>query len=219
MFRIAFVRGVTLTKWTRAWEERRPDSPLQVTPIDESTPTAVLHDRVADVAFARLPIDEDGLSVIRLYDEVPVVVLPVGHDLERAASVSLADFAGDNLLQVGEDAKDAVELVAAGAGLLLLPQSVARQYNRKDVVAVPVADAPSTTIALVWLAEETTADIDEFVGIVRGRGIRSSRGTGAEAGAGAAAAKTSKPARDAKPSRDPKRNQRPRSRPARRRRG
>ena len=137
------------------------------------------------------------------------MVLPVGHDLERATSVSLADLAGDNILQVGEDAKDAVELVAAGAGLLLVPQSVARQHNRKDVVAVPVADAPSTTIALVWLAQETTADIDEFVGIVRGRGIRSSRGTGA-------AAPVSKPA---KPSRDPKRNQRPRSKPARRRRG
>jgi DNA-binding transcriptional LysR family regulator len=217
MFRIAFVPGVTLTKWTRAWEERRTDSPLQVTPIDESSQAAVLHDRMADVAFVRLPVDEDGLSVIRLYDEVPVVVLPVGHELEHSASVSLADLAGDNLLQVGEDAKDAVELVAAGAGLLLLPQSVARQYNRKDVVAVPVADAPSTTIALVWLAQETTADIDEFVGIVRGRGIRSSRGSDAEAGA--AAAKTSKPARDAKPSRDPKRNQRPRARPARRRRG
>ena len=215
MFRIAFVPGVTLTKWTRAWEQRRPDSPLQVTPIDESSQTAVLHDRTADVAFARLPIDEDGLSVIRLYDELPVVVLPVGHDLERATSVSLADLAGDNILQVGENTKDAVELVAAGAGLLLLPQSVARQHNRKDVVAVLVADAPSTTIALVWLAQETTADIDEFVGIVRGRGIRSSRGTGAEA-AGTAAPKAPKRARDAKPRRDPKRPQHPR---ARRRRG
>lgn len=215
MFRIAFVPGVTLTKWTRAWEQRRPDSPLQVTPIDESSQTAVLHDRTADVAFARLPIDEDGLSVIRLYDELPVVVLPVGHDLERATSVSLADLAGDNILQVGENTKDAVELVAAGAGLLLLPQSVARQHNRKDVVAVLVADAPSTTIALVWLAQETTADIDEFVGIVRGRGIRSSRGTGAEA-AGTAAPKAPKRARDAKPRRDPKRTQHPR---ARRRRG
>ena len=215
MFRIAFVPGVTLTKWTRAWEQRRPDSPLQVTPIDESSQTAVLHDQTADVAFARLPIDEDGLSVIRLYDELPVVVLPVGHDLERATSVSLADLAGDNILQVGENTKDAVELVAAGAGLLLLPQSVARQHNRKDVVAVLVADAPSTTIALVWLAQETTADIDEFVGIVRGRGIRSSRGTGAEA-AGTAAPKAPKRARDAKPRRDPKRTQHPR---ARRRRG
>ena len=215
MFRIAFVPGVTLTKWTRAWEQRRPDSPLQVTPIDESSQTAVLHDRTADVAFARLPIDEDGLSVIRLYDELPVVVLPVGHDLERATSVSLADLAGDNILQVGANTIDAVELVAAGAGLLLLPQSVARQHNRKDVVAVLVADAPSTTIALVWLAQETTADIDEFVGIVRGRGIRSSRGTGAEA-AGTAAPKAPKRARDAKPRRDPKRTQHPR---ARRRRG
>ena len=76
--------------------------------------------------------------------------------------------------------KDAVELVAAGAGVLLVPQSVARLNNRKDVAAVPITDAPQTTIGLVWLVENPNgqdAAIDEFVGIVRGRSVRSSRGT------------------------------------------
>ena len=36
--------------------------------------------------------------------------------------------------------KQAIELVAAGAGVLVLPQSVARLYNRKDVRAVPLTE-------------------------------------------------------------------------------
>lgn len=184
MFRIAFVPGVTMTRWTRAWDERRADTPLQVSPTPEDRQVAVLRDGLADVSFVRLRHGEgaarepdNGLSVIRLYEEVPVAVLPTGHPLEQSETVTLAELAGYKALEAREPLKEAVELVAAGVGVLVLPQAVARLYNRKDVVARPVTDAPETTIALVWIAEQTSADTDEFVGIVRGRGARSSRTT------------------------------------------
>jgi hypothetical protein len=47
---------------------------------------------------------------------------------------------------------------------------------------VPVTDAAPTRIALVWRVERDDADIQEFVGVVRGRTTRSSRG-GADDGA------------------------------------
>jgi DNA-binding transcriptional LysR family regulator len=189
LFSIAFVPGVTVGKWTTAWEQRRADTPLRVIPTLEDRQLAVLRDGLADVSFVRLRTTVDGVgadaagaaapgdqfSVIRLYQEVPVAVLPKGHALQRAETLTLHDLAGDTVLAAREPLKDAVELVAAGAGVLLLPQSVARLHNRKDVLARPVVDAPETTIALVWLAEATTADIDEFVGIVRGRSANSSR--------------------------------------------
>jgi len=196
---IAFVPGVTLTKWTRAWDERHPGSRLQVSPTDDAV--AAVRDGSADVGFVRLPIPENEtaaeLNIIRLYSEIPVAVLPKEHPLAQADGIRLADLADDTVpanntvLEVTASVKDAVELVAAGAGVLLVPQSVARLYSRKDVVAVPITDAPETTIALVWLAEPSgagrigagqmdtgrNAAIDEFVGIVRGRSARSSRGT------------------------------------------
>ena len=205
MLSIAFVPGVTLTKWTRAWDERHPGSRLQVSPTDDAV--AAVRDGSADVGFVRLPIPENEtaaeLNIIRLYSEVPVAVLPKEHPLAQADGIRLADLADDTaladdtvlanntVLEVTTSVKDAVELVAAGAGVLLVPQSVARLYSRKDVVAVPITDAPETTIALVWLAEPSgagrigagqtdpgrNAAIDEFVGIVRGRSARSSRGT------------------------------------------
>jgi DNA-binding transcriptional LysR family regulator len=179
---IAFVPGVTLTKWTRAWDERDRGDRLQVTPTDD--PVAAVREGRADLGFVRLPVAEDetvGLNLIRLYSEVPVAVLAKEHPLGRAGGIRRAELDGDTVLEVTATVKDAVELVAAGVGVLLVPQSVARLYNRKDVVAVPITDAPESTIGLVWLVENTNghtgAAIDEFVGIVRGRSIRSSRGT------------------------------------------
>ena len=120
-------------------------------------------------------------------------MLPKEHPLAQEDGIRLADLGGrQRVLEVTTTVKDAVELVAAGAGVLLVPQSVARLYGRKDVVAVPITDAPETTIALIWLAEpnaephdtpgrpthgQRSAAIDDFVGIVRGRSARSSRGT------------------------------------------
>lgn len=208
MLSIAFVPGVTLTKWTRAWGERHPGSRLQVSPTDDAV--AAVLEGSADVGFVRLPISEDQaarLNIIRLYSEVPVAVLSKEHPLAQEDGIRLADLAGERVLAVTTTVKDAVELVAAGVGVLLVPQSVARLYGRKDAVAVPIADAPETTIALIWLAQQTNpqqtnagqtnpaptgtaptetaptdtaqtdAAIADFVGIVRGRSARSSRGT------------------------------------------
>jgi len=177
-FRIAFVPGVTVRKWTRRWEERHPELPLEVVPASDADGVAVVHAHAADVSFVRLPVERDGLSVIRLYGEAPVVVLPRDHDLATLESVTLDRLGSlDGVVEFppAGSVKDAVELVAAGVGSLRLPHSLARLHARKDVVAVPVSDAPETDIALVWLAAETTEQVEEFVGIVRGRTAASSR--------------------------------------------
>src|SRR4029453_17652297 len=78
-----------------------------------------------------------------------------------------------------------VELVAAGTGHVIVPHGVARLHHRRDVVAVPATDAAPTRIALVWRGERDDADIEEFVGGVRGRTLRSSRRDADEAEAAA----------------------------------
>ena len=72
---------------------------------------------------------------------------------------------------------DAVALVAAGIGIVIVPQSVARLHHRKDVTYLPVIDVAPSSVALAWLAERTTPEIEEFIGIVRGRSAHSSRST------------------------------------------
>lgn len=172
-FRIAIVSGVNPGKWTKAWTERRRE-PIEVTPIDVEAQRAVLVDGDADVAFVRLPIDRDGLSVIRLYEEVPFVVAPAEHPLSVFDTVTLADLEGEDVRT--EPIADAIDLVVAGVGILLVPQSIARMHTRSDLVMRPVTDAPVTEIALAWREDHTTPDVEEFIGIVRGRTAASSRG-------------------------------------------
>lgn len=174
-FTIAFVAGVTLTRWTRAWEERQRRIPLAFLPTDAQSQVSALHDGRADVSFVRLPVDRAGLSIIPLYDEVAVVVVPKEHPIAAFDSVTLHDLASEDRVPETLSAEDAVELVAAGGGIVILPQSIARLHTRKDLVVRAVTDADGTSIAIAWLEERTTPRVEEFVGIVRGRTAASSR--------------------------------------------
>ncbi len=203
-FVVAFVVGVTPSKWARIWAERMP-RPLELRPLPQHAALAALRDGSAHVALLRLPVTDATLSAIPLYTELPVVVAPKDHGIEEFDAVSLGDLAGETMvplpavLQSGThphpadpsslgDTRDfcepdwaaAVELVAANTGVAVMPQSVARALSRRDVTARAVTDAPTTEIALVWVTARTIPETEEFVGIVRGRTANSSRGAAAQ---------------------------------------
>ena len=179
--RLRYVAGVSPARWLRVWNQRRPDLPLESARVEQDAQLAELVAGEADVAFVRLPIEEEGLHSIPLWEEVAVVVLPKDHALAEAESLTLADLEGDPVAPVQADTAMTVELVAAGTGHAILPHGVARLHHRRDVVAIPVTDAPTTRISLVWRVERDDDDIQEFVGVVRGRTTRSSRGEAEEA--------------------------------------
>ena len=193
-FRLAYVPGVTPTKWVRIWNERLPDVPLTLVPVAAADAPDQLRGGGADVGLVRLPIDRTGLSAIPLYTEIPVVVAPKDHVVAAVDEVSIADLADEIVLHPLDDilvwdsvpglpaqdrpatTADAIELVAAGIGLLVVPQSLARLHHRKDLVYRTVSDGPESRIALSWPEDETTELVEEFIGIVRGRTVNSSRG-------------------------------------------
>jgi DNA-binding transcriptional LysR family regulator len=176
--RIAFAPGVTVGKWTRRWQDRHPSLLLEVFPVSEEDGVAVLSDGRATVSFVRLPIDHEGLSVIRLYSEVAVLIVPRDSSIATLESIPESDvsaLAGVASYSPSRSVKDAVALVGAGVGFLRLPHSLARLHARKDVVAIPIEGAAETEIALCWRQDATTELVEEFVGIVRGRTEASSR--------------------------------------------
>ncbi|MCX4821841.1 LysR substrate-binding domain-containing protein [Streptomyces sp. NBC_01142] len=193
-FRLAYVPGVTPTKWVRIWNERLPDVPLTLVAVSATEACDVLRSGGADAGFVRLPIDRTDLSAIPLYTETTVVVVPKDHVVAAVEEVSAEDLADDIVLHPLDDTldwerlpgrpanerpattADAVELVAAGVGLLVVPQSLARLHHRKDLTYRPVSDAPESRIALSWPEDETTELVEDFIGIVRGRTVNSSRG-------------------------------------------
>ena len=193
---LAFVPGVTPAKWVRVWRERMPRVAIDLRPLAEAEALQSLITGEATVALLREPFARDGLSAIPLYEEIAVVVVPKDHAIAAFDEISRADLADENVLS--GDPREAVELVAANVGVAIMPQSVARLHSRKDVVARPVRDEESTRIALAWRENGTTASIEEFVGIVRGRTANSSRG---QAGPSAPQPAPKKTNRTAKPRR------------------
>ncbi|MGH6655575.1 MAG: LysR substrate-binding domain-containing protein [Actinocrinis sp.] len=193
-FRLAYVPGVTPGKWARTWAERVPDVPLELVAVSAAEAATALRDGAADAAVLRLPIDRAGLSAIPLYTEASVVVIPKDHEVAAVVEVTVGDLDDYVALRPVDDClewerppglpandrpastADAVELVAAGVGLLVVPQSLARLHHRRDLTYRPMADAPQSRVALSWLEERTTDLMEEFIGIVRGRTVNSSRG-------------------------------------------
>ena len=131
--RFAYVAGVTPGKWIRRWEERMPDVPLHSFMSDDGAQLAVLRDGSADLSFVRLPVEREGLNVIPLYEEQPVVVAPKGHEISVFEEVALADLAAETFLDVAElgGPEMALQVVASGAGLVILPMSVAAPFQRQ----------------------------------------------------------------------------------------
>ncbi|WP_237740698.1 LysR family transcriptional regulator substrate-binding protein [Crystallibacter crystallopoietes] len=191
---IGIVPGVMPDKWIHRWADRMPDIPLHVLACGEDEQLEVLRDGRADMCFIRLPAEpgpergREGLSLIPLYTELPVVVAPKEHELElyddEVPAAELAAFTVLDPEQMG-GAKSGVEVVASGAGVMVLPMSVARLYSRKDVISRVVAGHPQTRIGLAWPADRTDDVIEEFIGIVRGRTANSSRQPSARRDAGA----------------------------------
>jgi DNA-binding transcriptional LysR family regulator len=176
-FRVAFVPGVTPDKWVRRWRQRFPDQPLEVSLVDARHQTSVLFEERADMSLVRLPVERDGLHLIPLYREVPVVVVSKQHVVAAFERIHVHDLADEHHWDLAEvTAKQAVEAAAAGTGVVVLPMSVARLHHRKDVVAVPVDGVDDYQVGLAWRVAVEDARLEEFIGIVRGRTERSSRG-------------------------------------------
>jgi DNA-binding transcriptional LysR family regulator len=172
--RVAFVTGVSPGKWFHRWEERFPDAPLASQMVDDGEQVAVLRDGRADIAFVRLPVDRDGLHVIPLYEELPVVVAPKGHEIQAFDEVPLAEIE-EELFEYDGGASERLDLVEGGAGLAILPMSVVRHFNRKELRYRPVTGVPEYGVGVAWLRENESEAIQEFIGVVRGRSATSSR--------------------------------------------
>lgn len=197
-FRLALVPGVLPTSWVRTWRERVRDVPLDLVHTTVAEQERVLAEDRAEAALLRLPVDRDALSAIPLYVETTVLVLPKDHLLTALDEVPPAELADETLLVPGDDVlhwadlpgvpsalpqpattAEAVELVAAGVGLLAVPQSLARLHHRKDLTYRPLTEAPTSQVALAWpVAHDGDPLVEELIGIVRGRTVNSSRGRG-----------------------------------------
>jgi DNA-binding transcriptional LysR family regulator len=151
--------------------------------------TEVVRDGRADVSYVRLPVDQRGLQTQPLLAEPRVAVLPGDHRLAGKTAVSIADLAGEHLLQdpsavpewrdiatelrtrdrrsapVFRTVEEKLEHVAAGRGIVVLPQSTAAFYTRPGVSYAQVSDIPPNQVWLAWDADRRSPLIRDFAAI------------------------------------------------------
>lgn len=197
-FRLGVVPGTTPGRWVGTWRERS-DTPLELVHVEVADQLRTVREGEVDAGLLRLEDRPEDLSAIRLYTETTVVVVPTDHLVTAADEVTASDLAEQTLLVPADDVlhlphpsppqpprgttampppastAEAVELVAAGVGVLVVPQSLARLHHRRDLTYRPVTDAPTSSVSLVWPADRTTPQVELFIGIVRGRTANSSR--------------------------------------------
>ena len=142
------------------------------------------------MALVRLPVDRDGLHLIPLYDEVPVVVASPGPLVAAADEVTLADLVDEQLVlrtvrgwrpDVPQldwppmTEREAVETVAAGTGIGD-PADVGGAALPPQGRGAPARQRPRPDDRRPGLARRRDDErTQRFVGVVRGRTARSRR--------------------------------------------
>ena len=194
--RLGVFPGASPGIWVDRWRQRIPEVTLELIPTEAAEQERALRAGEVDAALVRLPVDRDGLHVIPLYEETTVVAFGSDSSLAAADELSLDDLTGEILFVPSDDVlgpvdvpgavaalgprpattAEALETVAAGVGIVILPLSLVRGNRRRDVAHRPLIGAPTSSVALAWLVEGTSPEIEALVGIVRGRTARSSRG-------------------------------------------
>ncbi|WP_010525562.1 LysR family transcriptional regulator substrate-binding protein [Nesterenkonia sp. F] len=217
VLRLGAIPGATPDKWAARWHARFPEVRLQVEYFDDAGQLKRLRAGTVDVGYLRLPEGEDLDALVDdpetfhrvlLYREEPVVCASRDHWIAAAEeSVTAEDIAEESLLdpagmvdpasldvhapragvELARAERLAMEVVASGAGLLVLPNSVARMLSRKDVVIRRLEDRPGYAVGLCWLRSADDEAVQELIGVARGRRAGSVRSAGISESSGRSA--------------------------------
>jgi DNA-binding transcriptional LysR family regulator len=186
-FTVGFMPGLIVTGAVRALSAAYPDLTVNVVRTGWDDQIEAVHDGRVDVSYVRLPVDKSGLKLRPLFSEPRVVALPADHRLAGKETVSITDLADEHLLQdpnavpewheVAHEMRnrggrrapppirtveEKLEHVAAGHGVVVLPQSTATFYRRPDVTCTTIDDIGPSHVSLAWEASRRSGLIYKF---------------------------------------------------------
>ncbi len=153
---------------------------VDVTLCGPGEQTRLLRTGRADVAILHQPYDDTAhFDVEELRTEGQVAILPAGHILTTREHLTLDDLADvpdlplprwprpDGSYPAGpgpevQNHTQLLQLISLGRSLMVSPDSC-RSQLRDDVVAVPVADAPTITTVIAWPPHSRSRPVADLV--------------------------------------------------------
>ncbi|GAA1655684.1 LysR family transcriptional regulator [Actinoplanes couchii] len=166
---IGYVEDLTITAAVRRLRRAHPTADITTCHLNCRDITALADGHVdALIARAPLPLTENDIETLPLYDEPRMLVVPNDHPLATRTTVTTADLAGEptapcaftttdwtsyQLFGTGlppvDAYQDKLQLVAEGRAIAVLPTGDRRSTLRPDLTTIPVQDAPPSRIILV----------------------------------------------------------------------
>jgi len=178
-----------------AFRHRYPDVEVELHELKTSELIAALRERRIQVGFVRLPVDDKLLTVEPILREELLVALPDRHPLASRAHISFRDLAQEAFLmpprqlaptfheqvlnlsheagftpKLGAEASQLqtiINLVAAGMGISLVPESVQNLAGRGVVFKRLPEPAPTVEIAVAWRRDAHSEVLSAFLSVVR----------------------------------------------------
>lgn len=192
---VGFLVGDPIIQLMRAFDAAYPDTEVEVERIYWSDqPRALLDDRL-DVSFVHLPMDDDGLSLARLYSSPTVALLPGSHRLAGRSEIAIRELAVDPVVRhwganpvweawnnvdprpdgrrprrgpTVRNLEEKIEVVGTGRAISFVPACVTVAIRiPPEVIAVPVVDVPPTEVCLAWKADRRSKAIRDLVATAR----------------------------------------------------
>ncbi|MEV7612894.1 LysR family transcriptional regulator [Streptomyces sp. NPDC089799] len=188
--------GELVLRAARQLRTGHPELEVTVCEVPLSDPYGQLRSGDFDVAFAEFPVREPDLEAGPvLLRERRVLAVAADDPLAARTALTLEDLAGVRLLRTGGEVpvhlrersapqrtpagrpigrgaevthtQEALMLVAAGEGALLLPEHATTYHARPGVAHLPVTDAEPAEYGLVWRAADHNAVVRALVRAVR----------------------------------------------------
>jgi DNA-binding transcriptional LysR family regulator len=176
--------GALAARIVRRLAGRTPAIGVELRAAGRGAAVRALTDGEVSAAILSTPAPAQVVTAARFHVTVDHLAVPAGHRLESRPRVAAAELGGQVLLTPGnrpwpglpgrsrlvadDDFAAALDLVAAGAGLLPIPQLLVRTVRREDVRFVPLeAGDLRITYALAWSKERVTPELMALVQAVQ----------------------------------------------------
>ena len=186
MLRLVFSTGTEPGKWFRRYRDSHPPESLVTVDADDAMDVLLAHE--ADLALTRLPDSrvDDSFHVVQLYEEAPGIAVPKDSVYAEVGEAVTQEDVAEEIVnyRIAQDGsvdvpalRTALQVVAANVGVAIAPRPLLKVLSKKQVVALGLEDptVARTVIALVWRRADDGDEIQDFVGVAKGRTRNSSR--------------------------------------------